>query len=479
MDNTIKKNISYQTIYQILTIITPIITAPYLSRILGAKQLGVFSYTSSIVAYFTLFAMLGTVNYGTKVIASCIKEKCLLSLRFFSIYAFQVLTCLAAVILYICFVPFMESEDRIIAYLQSISIIACFVDVNWFLFGLEQFAVITIRNILVKVTTVIAILTLVKSEADLGLYIVIMLGGTLLSNCIAFGLLKKYISFVKISWTDINMHIKPNLKLFFPLLAISVYHIMDKTMLGIFSSYVECGYYYNADKLINIPLCVINGVGIVMLPRISNLIANNKHSDVLKLFGISLEMIIAVGVAMSVGIASISNEFVPFFFGAGFDRCIFLTYVFAPILLIKGIVHTIRMQYLIPYSRDKEFLYSVCIGAITNLVLNLVFIPKYAALGAVIGTLGAEGLACLYQLYNIRNNIDIKVFTKNICIYSILGTILFLCVRACALIDANISIKIILEISTGAVVYGVLVFLYWYYKKRVYLSYILPKIFPM
>lgn len=479
MDNTIKKNISYQTIYQILTIITPIITAPYLSRILGAKQLGVFSYTSSIVAYFTLFAMLGTVNYGTKVIASCIKEKSLLSLRFFSIYAFQVLTCLAAVILYICFVPFMKSEDRIIAYLQSISIIACFVDVNWFLFGLEQFAVITIRNILVKVTTVIAILTLVKSEADLGLYIAIMLGGTLLSNCIAFGLLKKYISFVKISWTDINMHIKPNLKLFFPLLAISVYHIMDKTMLGIFSSYVECGYYYNADKLINIPLCVINGVGIVMLPRISNLIANNKHSDVLKLFGISLEMIIAVGVAMSVGIASISNEFVPFFFGAGFDRCIFLTYVFAPILLIKGIVHTIRMQYLIPYSRDKEFLYSVCIGAITNLVLNLVFIPKYAALGAVIGTLGAEGLACLYQLYNIRNNIDIKVFTKNICIYSILGTILFLCVRACALIDANISIKIILEISTGAVVYGVLVFLYWYYKKRVYLSYILPKIFPM
>ena len=479
MSNTIKKNISYQTVYQILTIITPIITAPYLSRILGAKQLGVFSYTSSIVAYFTLFAMLGTVNYGTKVIASCIKEKDLLSLRFFSIYAFQVLTCLSAVILYICFISFMESEDRTIAYIQSISIIACFVDVNWFLFGLEQFAVITIRNIFVKLTTVIAILTLVKSETDLGLYIVIMLGGTLLSNCIAFGLLKQYISFVKISWADIRMHIRPNLKLFFPLLAISVYHIMDKTMLGILSSYVECGYYYNADKLINIPLCVINGVGIVMLPRISNLIANKKHSDVLKIFGISLEMIIAVGVAMSVGIASISNEFVPFFFGSGFDRCVFLTYVFAPILLIKGIVHTIRMQYLIPYSRDKEFLYSVCIGAVTNLVLNLIFIPQYAALGAVIGTLGAEGLACLYQLYNIRNNINIKAFAKNMFIYSILGTILFLCVRACALIDANISIKIIIEISIGAVVYGVLVFLYWYYKKRAYLSYILPKIFPM
>ena len=265
--------------------------------------------------------------------------------------------------------------------------------------------------------------------------------------------------------------------LFFPLLAISVYHIMDKTMLGAMSTYVESGYYYNSDKLINIPLCVINGVGVVMLPRVSNMIASGKHEEVLKLLKTSLEMIVAVGVAMSVGIASISNEFVPFFFGSGFDKCIFLTYVFAPILLIKGIVSTVRMQYLIPYGRDKEFLYSVCIGAVANLVLNLIFIPKYAALGAVIGTLGAEAIACITQLYNIRKEFDLRSYFVDSLVYVFLGVILFASVRLCALINVIAPVKIIVEITVGGLVYGALTFIYWYYKKRNYLSYFFPKVF--
>lgn len=474
---SLSKNLSYQTLYQVLTIITPLITAPYLSRILGAKQLGVFSYTSSVVAYFTLFAMLGTVNYGAKVIASCSSNKRELSVSFFSIYAFQIFACLISMVAYICLVALTNQEYKFIAYIQALSVIACAVNVNWFLFGLEEFAVVTIRNIFIKIAEVASILLLVKTESDLAIYILIMLGSTLLSNLIAFVLLKKYVSLVRISWQDIRKHIKPNLMLFFPLLAISVYHIMDKTMLGAMSTYVESGYYYNSDKLINIPLCVINGVGVVMLPRVSNMIASGKNEEVLKLLKTSLEMIVAVGVAMSVGIASISNEFVPFFFGSGFDKCIFLTYVFAPILLIKGIVSTVRMQYLIPYGRDKEFLYSVCIGAVANLVLNLIFIPKYAALGAVIGTLGAEAIACITQLYNIRKEFDLRSYFVDSLVYVFLGVILFASVRLCALINVIAPVKIIVEITVGGLVYGALTFIYWYYKKRIYLSYFFPKLF--
>lgn len=474
---SLSKNLSYQTLYQVLTIITPLITAPYLSRILGAKQLGVFSYTSSVVAYFTLFAMLGTVNYGAKVIASCSSNKKELSVSFFSIYAFQIFACLISMVAYICLVALTNQEYKFIAYIQALSVIACAANVNWFLFGLEEFAVVTIRNICIKIAEVASILLLVKTESDLAIYILIMLGSTLVSNLIAFVLIKKYVSLVRISWQDIKKHIKPNLMLFFPLLAISVYHIMDKTMLGAMSTYVESGYYYNSDKLINIPLCVINGVGVVMLPRVSNMIASGKHEEVLKLLKTSLEMIVAVGVAMSVGIASISNEFVPFFFGSGFDKCIFLTYVFAPILLIKGIVSTVRMQYLIPYGRDKEFLYSVCIGAVANLVLNLIFIPKYAALGAVIGTLGAEAIACITQLYNIRKEFDLRSYFVDSLVYIFLGVILFASVRLCALINVIAPVKIIVEITVGGLVYGALTFIYWYYKKRIYLSYFFPKLF--
>lgn len=472
---SLSKNLSYQTLYQVLTIITPLITAPYLSRILGAKQLGVFSYTSSVVAYFTLFAMLGTMNYGTKVIAACSNNKKELSVSFFSIYAFQVLACLISMLAYVCYVAFSYQDYKFIAYIQAIAVIACVANVNWFLFGLEQFYVVTIRNIFIKIAEVVSILLFVKSESDLAVYIFIMLISTLISNLIAFVLLKKYIYIVRISWQDIKKHIKPNLMLFFPLLAISVYHIMDKTMLGVMSTYVESGYYYNSDKLINIPLCVINGVGVVMLPRVSNMIASGKHEEVLKLLKTSLEMIVAVGMAMSVGIASISNEFVPFFFGSGFDKCIFLTYAFAPILLIKGIVSTVRMQYLIPYGRDREFLYSVCIGAVANLVLNLIFIPKYAAFGAVMGTLGAESIACIIQLYNIRKEFYLRSFISDLIVYVFLGIILCASVRSCALINVITPVKIIIEITIGAMVYGILTLVYWYYNRRYYLSFFCKK----
>lgn len=472
---SLSKNLSYQTLYQVLTIITPLITAPYLSRILGAKQLGVFSYTSSVVAYFTLFAMLGTMNYGTKVIAACSNNKKELSVSFFSIYAFQILACLISMLAYVCYVTFSYQDYKFIAYIQAIAVIACVANVNWFLFGLEQFYAVTIRNIFIKIAEVVSILLFVKSESDLAVYILIMLTSTLISNLIAFVLLKKYIYIVRISWQDIKKHIKPNLTLFFPLLAISVYHIMDKTMLGAMSTYVESGYYYNSDKLINIPLCLINGVGVVMLPRVSNMIASGKHEEVLKLLKTSLEMIVAVGMAMSVGIASISNEFVPFFFGSGFDKCIFLTYAFAPILLIKGIVSTVRMQYLIPYGRDREFLYSVCIGAVANLVLNLIFIPKYAAFGAVMGTLGAEAIACIIQLYNIRKELYLRSFISDLIVYVFLGIILCASVRSCALINVITPVKIIIEITVGGLVYGILTLVYWYYNRRYYLSFFCKK----
>lgn len=474
--NNLSKNISYQSLYQILTIITPLITAPYLARVLGANQLGVFSYSSSVVAYFTMFAMLGTVNYGTKVIAECYRDRSKLSQVFMSVYVFQLLTCIITFICYIVFVTFMNINNKLIFYIQGLSIVACFFNVNWLLYGLEEFGIITTRNIVIKILEVSAILFLVKTDSDLVLYILIMTMGTCVSNAIAFCILRKNnIKIEKVSWQNIKVHIIPNLKLFLPLLAISVYHIMDKTMLGMFSTYTECGYYYNSDKLINIPLCLITGMGIVMLPRVSKLISNGQKHEVTNLLNLTLELVISVGVAVSVGIASISKEFIPFFFGNGYDKCIILTYLFAPVLVIKGIVSTIRMQYLIPYGREKEFLYSVCVGAMANLFLNLILIPQYASLGAVIGTLGAEAIACFFQVYKLRTEIRItKILTSSI-IYFVFGILLYVTVRSIALIDLQVIIKLLIQVIAGSLVYLGLVLCFWYYNKRPYFNFLFSR----
>ena len=277
MQNSIKKNLGLQTIYQIINTCLPLITAPYLARVLGATQLGVFSYTSSVVAYFTLIAMLGTVNYGTRSIASVKQNIKKRNALFFEIYILQIIMTLIALAAYVVYLLIFCKNNIIISWIQSITLICCLFDVSWFFFGIENFQITVTINLIFRVLTVVGILILVKSSQDLWIYTLLMLGGTLASQSVLCIYMSKCINLVKVSFKNIFKHLKPNLLLFIPLLAMSVYHTMDKTMLGILSSYEQSGFYYNVDKIINIPLCVINGIGTVMLPRMTNLYNANKN----------------------------------------------------------------------------------------------------------------------------------------------------------------------------------------------------------
>lgn len=216
-----------------------------------------------------------------------------------------------------------------------------------------------------------------------------------------------------------------------------------------------------------------------MLPRISSLISKKNHDEVVRLFSISLELIIAFGTAIAFGIAAISDEFIPFFFGNDFNECIILTYGFAPVIIIKGIVNTIRMQYLIPYDRNRDFCYSVCLGAIINIVLNLIYIPRYAALGAVIGTLGAESVSCLYQLFNIRNIYKINWLFRVLFIYNAIGLCMFLSIRVLVnhLVSTSAMFTIINEVLIGGFIYCVLIYIYWKKTDNKMIHILFPKAF--
>ena len=164
---SVKKNIGYQTVYQILATVLPLITAPYLSRVFGAENLGIFSYTTSVISYFTLFAMLGFINYGTRTIASKRSNIVDRDRTFWEIYSLQLITSLISITVYVLYLAFICRENRDIALIQSIAILACFLDVNWFFFGTEQFSLTVKRNIFVKLTSVPLILLCVRKPSDL------------------------------------------------------------------------------------------------------------------------------------------------------------------------------------------------------------------------------------------------------------------------------------------------------------------------
>ena len=429
----LKENIAYQLTYQVLTVITPLITSPYLSRVLGAESLGVFSSTFAYANYFLMFAMLGAHNYGSKTIAFAGDDTRKLSRTFFSIYAVQCCAAILSCAVYFSSVGlFWHERNRvIIALLQGMWIVACLFDINWFLFGCEKFKVTTIRNIVIKILTIACILIFVKSEKDLPIYVVIMAGGQIISQLVVWPYITQMLHFCVPTWGEIRVHIKPMCKFFVPILAMSVFHVMDKSMLDFLSTDAECGYYYNADRLANIPIGVVAGLNTVMLPRITKMYSIERSGpDNLNLFlGKSFELTLSMSAAIAVGLGAIAPIFVPVFFGSGFEPCVGLIACYVPILIAKSISGFISSQYLIPMNRENIYVFAVIAGAVANLICNIPLIIKYGAVGAAIGSLIAEVIVLLVELIATRRTINFFSYLKLGVPYVLISAVMFSSVR--------------------------------------------------
>ncbi len=465
----VKRNLGYQTLYQILVTCMPLITAPYLSRVLGTHQLGVFSFTNSIVSYFCLFAILGCVNYGSRSIATCGDNKELRSITFWEIYLLQFTSTFICFMAFVIYLVLFCYENQIIVLIQGINILAVFTDFNWLYFGVEDFKITVTRSSIIKVTAVVLILLLVKSPNDLWVYTLIMTASTFISNIILWSFVKKYVSvsaIKKVKLAGIKKHIKPNLKLFVPLMAMQIYHVMDKTMLGAMGTYDDSGFYYNADKVVSIPVGIITGFCTTMLPRISVLIGKGNDKKSTEYFIQSIKVIGMTSIAMALGIAAIANEFIPFFFGDGYESCIVLVILLAPVLVIKGYCYVARMLYLIPHHLEHVYTGSVIVGAIVNLLANLLLIPHLGAIGAVIGTVMAEFSACLWQFIQMRKYIRFFKGLLQSFIYIPFGLLMFIAVRLSSCISSVRILSILIEIAIGAICYMFCCVTYWIVTKN-------------
>lgn len=453
---SIKKNFLYNISYQILVMILPLITAPYISRIIGAVGIGVYSYTYSVANYFVLFAMLGLNNYGNRSIAAVRDDKERLNETFSEIYTLQIVTTLIMIIFYFIFVTLVDSIDQKITLIQAVFIISALLDINWLFFGLEQFKLTVTRNMIIKILTVICIFIFVKNSGDLWIYTVIMAGGTLLSQSMLWAFLKKYVSFKRPTLNGIIRHIKPNLILFIPVIAVSIYKIMDKIMLGSMTTMTQVGYYENSEKIIGIPMGIITALGVVMLPRMTNLTANGNFDTAKKYIEISLKFIMFLAIGITLGLSGVSRQFIPLFFGEEFVNAVPVVSVLAFTVLFISWANVIRTQYLIPQKMDAIYIKSTGLGAIINVIVNLLLIPSCGATGAAIGTIFAEAAVASYQTWKVRNELEINKYFKNSCIYIVPGVVMYLIIILVGQIEVNSFISILLQISIGGITYVVL-----------------------
>ena len=457
---SIKKNLVYNMTYQIFIMILPFITAPYLSRVIGAKGVGTYSYIFSVAMYFVYFAMLGVLNYGNRQIAKVSENFYKRSKIFSSIYSFQIIVSLIVFILYILYVKFFTFENKEFSLIMGLYVLSAVFDISWLYFGLQEFKIISVRQIIIRVISFVAILLFVKKVSDLKIYIFIMSLSYMISSLTLWLLLTKKIKWIKPSYSEIFSHFKPCLVLFIPIIATSLYRVMDKIMLGQICGFSDVGYYENAEKLISISLGLISSFGAVMMPKISNLHSNGKEKEVKKLFDISMEIAMCLGIAIFFGIASVSKEFIPIFFGIEFIPAINLSIALSITVPFITWAAIIRMLYLIPYECDNIYVKSVIFGAIMNICFNIIFIPRFGTMGAVFGTWAAEIGVVLYQTILVRKRIELGKNINKIIIFLIIGLIMLFFVRITARVMPENFVGLIIEILVGAIVYIGLVIIY-------------------
>lgn len=456
----VKKNFIYNIIYQVLILILPLISVPYVSRVIGTEGVGIYSFTYSIVYYFMIFAMLGLNNYGVRSIAKVRDNKEKLSKTFKEIYAMQCITSTIMIFCYLFYVIVFDNSYKNIAMIQTIYIISSLFDINWFFFGIEKFKLTVTRNTVIKVLTLIAIFGLVKTSSDVWIYTLILSLGTLLSQLALFPFLKKYIKPVKIKIKDIKKHFKPCLKLFLPVIAIAIYRIMDKTMLGILKDVSQVGLYENAEKIINVPNAIITALGTVTLPRMSNLYSQNKPFESESLIEKSIQFIMFLAFPMALGLIAISKPFTLMFFGEQFLGSYPLIMILAITLIFLSWGNVLRTQYLIPKEKDKIYIISAIIGAVVNFVVNIILIYYFQAIGACLATVLAEFLVMFYQSYKIRHELPLRKYIKEVMPFFFKAVIMFIVIYPVQLLNISDLVVLILQLSLGVLIYALLNFQY-------------------
>lgn len=456
----IKKNFIYNAIYQILVLILPFITVPYVSRVLGADGIGTYSFTYSIVYYFMLVSLLGINNHGNRAIAKAREDKKKLSETFSSIYAIQLVASISMTLLYVLYLLIFSPDFIDIAWIQIIYIFSAMFDINWFFFGKEEFKLTIMRSIIIKLLSIVAIFLFVKTPNDTWIYTMILALGTLISQLVLWPSLLKRIKPCFPKKEDIVKHVKPCLIMFVPVIAVSLYKVMDKIMLGAMTDVSEVGYYEQAEKITMMPLGLVTALGTVMMPRMSNLAAKGYEEKMKEYIEKSINFMMFLAFPICLGLIAIASKFIPLFLGDGFDASIILMQLLSVAIIFIAFANTFRTGYLIPKEKDGIFVGFTLTGAIVNLIVNFALIPSMKSVGACMGTIIAEFVVMAYQIIALKNDLPVCKYIKNVIPFLLKALIMFVMVYVISFLPLNSVVIVLLQIAVGATLYFALNFSY-------------------
>lgn len=417
--HSVKYNFLMNTILKMSSFLFPLITFPYVSRVLGVELNGRIAFVSSYVSYFTMAAQLGIPTYGIRACAKIRDDKANLSKTVQELLLINscivIFSYLTLIITMFTVPKIMENQSLVI--LSSISVILSCIGMEWFYQATEQYDYITVRNISFKFISIGLMFLLVHEPADYIIYAGINVLGTVGSNILNFIRVRKYITLKLSRNLDFRQHLKPILIFFLFTVSATIYTSLDSVMLGFLSTDTQVGLYAASVKMRNILYSLVTSLGTVLLPRISYLIRNKQYTQFQNIIKISFQFIAVLSIPLTIFFVMNAKVTLLVLSGNEYTGAATAMMIVTPTIIFAGISNITGIQLLIPLGYEKYTVISTFGGAIADLVLNIILIPQYGAAGAALGTLIAEIVVLIIQLsFVYRNGLSkyLKINRKNL-----------------------------------------------------------------
>ncbi|MBP5385071.1 MAG: oligosaccharide flippase family protein [Lachnospiraceae bacterium] len=456
----LKKNFIYRMLYEILLFAIPLVTLPYISRVLGPEGVGAYSYSYSVVSYFMLFGALGTAAYGMREIARNRDDRQACSRLFWQIEGMSIFTCLICLIVWALIILSGSSHYLFFLALTPF-LLGTMCDITWFYMGLERIGAIVLSSGVIRIAGVVLTFTLVRSKEDVILFCIINSVIFLGANLSMWLFLPRYL--VRAGWDGLHLkqHLRETCIYFIPTIASSVYLVMDKTLIGLITdSAYENGYYEQASKLIavaqGISYLVFNAVAGA---RFSYLFAAKQEERIRTGIRRSADFVFLMSYGAAFGLLGITHSLVPVFFGAGYEPVEFLICLMLPLIPVVAISNCLGNQYYTPAGKRAQSAMYIVAGAVLNLLLNLALIPILGAKGAVLASLAAESLISVLYLAHCEGMLSVRMIGALSWKRLIAGICMAGAVRLLGTVPLHAVIVLCLQIVCGAILYLLLLVL--------------------
>lgn len=406
--NKIANNYLYNLLYQVFVLLVPIVTAPYLARVLGPENQGISSYVVSVGNIISIITLLGIFGYGNRQVAYERDNKQLMSQTFWEIMFVRFMIAIVGSIVYFL-LAFMLDEYTKFFLIYYIWIIATYLDCTWIYVGVEDMKPAVIKNFFAKLLTVAGIFIFVKDGQDLEKYIFLLGTSVLIANLLAYTQLRKYVVKPKIERKNLWPHLKRSVQLFLPFIATLVYLQIGKVMIEALTGETsQVSFYDNAEKIVTIPLTFITVLSTVMMPRIANEFSKGSMDLVQKLLNKAANVSLYLAFPMTFGLLVMSNHFVPWYLGREYNPVIFAIMFICPIILSNSLEGIAGKQYFTATNQINVLLKAYLPTALLNILINFILIPRLGFIGAAIATLVSSYLCVAIQFYYMEKQISMK-----------------------------------------------------------------------